>query len=408
VSKIIQIFGQLQIIALCLFCFSINFEVWDPLSTGGIFSISKLTGFVYLATILPQLKRYTRTDLINCFMRPIWLFFGLLTLISLINVNKIAWNFFDISLFQNIILFLILMNHARKDSSVLDKGMLSFAFGSVVLALLFNSGIGVEYKGGRVTVFGDNENIVGLRMCISMIILMLSVVQDRFMLGKWRYLFLLPIPIMLHLMFQTGSRVSLISACFAFMFGVILLKVRKITYKILSFIVGVIIFTYGFNFMMQSETLLKRLLSAAGEGDLSGRDVIWTKLFSLIENNPILGVGKTGYAYFSQDIFGNLISPHNVILEVLCYTGIVGLFIYLFFLYRVFKAGLNSYKIYGLLLPLLLLFPIVGILLSGQILNVKIGWVIFAYIAGSSVFKFNPETVGSLQSFKNHENTLRY
>lgn len=386
-SKINLIISQLQRTALYLFFFSINFEVWEPFSTGGYFSISKFTGLVYLVTITPQIGNFIRTDRISSFLRPILFFFGLLTLVSLVNINSYTQTFFDLSIFLNIFLFLLLINHARKEPLVLEMGMLWFSFGSVSLALLYNAGIGVEYLGGRVSLFGDNQNIIGLRMCISMTILILAVLQNKLRFGSFRYLFFLPIPLMLHLMFQTGSRVATISFCLIFIVGVILLKTNNIWSKISFSILGIIAFGYGWNFMLQSETLVLRLLNVSDVTGLAGRDLIWEKLFPLIENNPILGVGKTGYALFARNVFGVVESPHNVILEILCYTGFVGLLIYLIFLARLFKAGFQSYTMKGELLPLLLIIPVVGILLSGQILNVKIGWVIFSYIVGSSLFR---------------------
>ena len=47
---------QVQRFALYLFFFSINFEVWDPFNTDGFFSVSKLTGLIYLFTIIPQIR----------------------------------------------------------------------------------------------------------------------------------------------------------------------------------------------------------------------------------------------------------------------------------------------------------------------------------------------------------------
>lgn len=390
--KIDLILKQVQIFALYLFLFSINFEVWDPLSTDGNFSVSKLTGLVYLATITPHLKKFIRTDIVDYIMWPIWLFFSILTLVSLININSMSYYFFDFSIFQNMFLLLFMLNHARKEPLVLEKGMLSFAFGSISLALLFYVGIGIEYEAGRVTLFGDNANIIGIRMCIAMTVLILAIVQNRLKLRKLRYLFFLPMPLMLQFMFQTGSRVATIAFGLMFMVGLVLFKTKNIWRKIALFAVGSMVFVYGLNVMMQSETLVHRFLKTSGEGDLAGREVIWQKLFTIIQENPIFGVGKTGYDYYSQTNFGQFTSPHNVFLEVLCYTGIVGLGIYLFFLYRIFNCGYQSFKTERLLLPLLLIVVVLGLLVSGQILNVKIGWIIFAYISGTSIFKFNPET----------------
>jgi len=382
-----QIIEQAQRFALYLFFISINFEVWDPFNTNGFFSVSKLTGFIYLLTIIPNISNYSKTNIIKPFLLPIWFFFGLLTFVSIINVNNMHYDFFDLTIFQNIFLFWFLINHERKERLVLEKGMLSFALGSVALALLLFAGIGIEYEDGRVRIFGDNSNIIGLRMSISMAILILATAQNRLKLGKARFLLLLPIPIMLRLLAETGSRVAFISFALVFLTAVVLFKTKRILVKISVFSVGSIALIYSWIFMVKSETLVQRLLQSYNEGDLAGRDLIWQGLFPLIESNPILGVGKTGYDNFTKITFGSLSSPHNVILEVLCYTGIIGLIIYLYFLFRVFNKGYKNYKTEGLLLPLLLISPVFGMLFSGQILGIKIGWVIFAYIVGSSVFK---------------------
>jgi len=291
---------------------------------------------------------------------------------------------------------------------VLEKGLLSFALGSVVLASLFYAGIGIKYEGGRVSIFGDNENIIGLRMSISMAILILTTAENRLKLEKTRYLFLLPIPIMLQLMAETGSRVAFISFTLVFVMGIILFKTKRLWGKISIFSVGSIALIYSWVYMLQSETLVQRLLKSYEEGDLAGRDLIWRGLYPLIEDNPILGVGNTGYEYFTKINFGGRISPHNVILEVLSVTGIIGLIIYLLFLFRVFKKGYQNYKTEGLLLPLLLIAPILGMIFSAQILYVKIGWAIFAYIVGSSVCKPKQETIDKITPLTTYENSLRH
>ena len=374
---------HIQRIALYLFFFSINFEVWDPFNTNGIFSLSKFTGYFYLLIMIPLIMKFITRDDLKPILRPIWLFFVLLTLVSILHINFPYYNFFDLSIFQNIILFWILMNHEQFERLVLEKGMLSFALGSVALALLYKAGIGIEFNtDGRITIFGDNQNIIGLRMCISTIIILMAVLQNRLKLGKLRYLLLIPIPIMLQLMAESGSRVSFIAFVSAFIIGILLFKTKNVWRKVAIFTAGVFAFIFVWQFLMQSGILKLRLLESIQEGDLSKREILWQALFPLVKSNPIIGVGNTGYANFAQTTFGIVESPHNVLLELLCLTGITGLFLYLIFLYRIFKKGLSDYKMDGFLLPLILIIPILGMLLSGQILNVKIGWVIFAYIAG--------------------------
>jgi O-antigen ligase len=385
--------SRIQRFALYLFLFSINFEVWDPFNTLGYFSISKLTGFIYLLAMIPRIIFFNTNKEFKKILRPLWLFYGLLTLVSILNINSYFSNFFDFTLFQNIILFWILINHEQKDPQVLEKGMLSFAFGSIVLALLFNAKIGIEYNSvGRVSIFGDNQNNTGIRTSISMVILILSVVQNRLQISNKRYLLLLPIPLMLKLIFESGSRVSIIAFLLAFMTGVFLFKTKRPLGKIMVLVCGLIALLCIWQFLVQDEVIRLRLIQSIKEGDISERDVIWKNLLPLIKSNPIIGVGKTGYSYFSQSTFSSVESPHNVILELLCYTGIIGLIIFLIFLYRIFLISFQNFKTSGLLLPLLLFYPIMGMIVSSHILEVKIGWVIFAYIVGGSYDVINEKT----------------
>lgn len=382
----------LQRIALYLFFFSINFEVWDPFQTNALFSISKITGYIYVLTMIPRIIKFSSDFDLKPILKIIWLFFGLLTLVSIFNINSINYNFFDFRMFQNIILFYILINHERCDPLVLGKGMLSYSLGSVVLAILFNAGIGIQIDAsGRITIFNDNANEVAIRMCISMIIIILTILQNRLHLGKIRYLLLLPLPIMMALMAGTGSRVAVISLLLAFITGVTLLKTKKVLGKILVFAGGGIVFVFIWEFLMQNEVLINRLLQSYQEGDLANRGNIWQGLLPLVKSNPFFGVGITGYIPFVQATFGEVVSPHNVILEVLCYTGVVGLTIFLIFLYIIFNRSYQKYKTEGLLLPLILLIPVLGLIASGQILYTKIGWIIFSYAASLQILNQNIE-----------------
>ena len=116
-------------------------------------------------------------------------------------------------------------------------------------------------------------------------------------------------------------------------------------------------------------------MQTAANQDLSGRDDFWSEILITASENLFFGIGQSGY-FMS---FGNA-SPHNVIIEVLIYTGLVGVLFYLLFLYKIVIFALKSFQRNDLILPILLLSPIFGTILSGQILEMKLGWLLFAYI----------------------------
>ena len=156
---------SLRRLAHFVFFFSINFEVWDPLNTNGLFSIAKLTGYIYLITMLPELFSFITKKENRAFINPLILYFAILTVVNLFNIDASLSNFFNLTIFQNIVLFYILINHEQEDPNIFEKGMLSFAMGSFVLAILYNMGIGVEIsENGQVSIFDDNQNSIGLEL----------------------------------------------------------------------------------------------------------------------------------------------------------------------------------------------------------------------------------------------------
>lgn len=385
-----QFLKQVQMVALCIFFFSINFEMFEPFSSI-TWSVSRFTGILYFVTLIPEIKFFLRTDRIGNILLTIWIFFGFLTLMSLLNINEVSKEYFNISIFQNILLFWFLANHARKDYLILEKGMLFFALGTIVFSIMYIIGYGVEYEEGRLTMFKENQNALGISMCIGIMILLLFVVQNKIQLGRWRYLFLAFLPLMVVFLFETGSRKAFLSLVASFITGVILLKTNKISGKLVAMLLGMLgLIALGI-LLMQSDVLRDRLLDTAQKGDLSQRDVIWSKVMPTIIENPFFGVGNTGYDLYSVITFGGtMMSPHNVILEVLSLTGITGLLIYFTYLYQVLMRSYKAYTTNGLLLPILLSFPMLSLIVSGQILTSKLGWIIFAYSVGSNAIKIRP------------------
>jgi O-antigen ligase len=355
--------------------------VWDPFNTGGFFSISKFTGIIYFLSIITDYKQFFRTDELGPLLRPVWIFFVWLTFVSLININWVSSAFFNFSIFQVIILFWILINHERRDPGILFHGMVSFAFGSIVLALLYHAGIGVVYSiEGRVILFGDNANIVGLRMSISIIVILVCVFQNVLKSNALRYLLLTPLPIMLNLLAETGSRIAFLSCTLMFMGWILFFKTKKRLYKIIIIAIGVVVVIFMVQYILQSEVMLIRLLKSSETGDLGKRDDIWLSLIPIIMDNLIFGIGETGYA-MSMGVK----SPHNVLLEVLCYSGIIGLTLFLIFIVKITVRSVSTYKRTGMIIFPLLLIPVYLMILSGQILYSKMVWIIFSYIISHSL-----------------------
>lgn len=374
---------------LYLFFFSLNFEVWDPFNTGGNFSVAKLTGFLYAFSLIPKIQSFLKVPRgLKTYVRLILLFYVFLVFMSFININFYSSDVFQFSILQNLILFVFLLNHERLSPGALEKSFIFFFIGSLVLAACFYLGIGLEINvEGRVSLFGDNANIIGVRMVISSLILTHIILKYRKRVSKFIYL-LLPLAYipLVTLTLNTGSRLSFISLFLGVSVFFILYKKRGVFSKVLILGIGVVAAIFLFDLAMQSEALGTRLTQTAEEGHLAGRDEIWLDILPLIENNWIVGVGRTGYVEYTSRLYGSIKSPHNVIIEVLSYTGIIGLFVFLRFIYKVFLSSYKYLRKYNEVVPFVFIVPILGIILSAQILTFKLGWVIFAYTASRTLY----------------------
>tara|TARA_R110002072_G_scaffold258339_1_gene417010 strand:- start:9493 stop:10674 length:1182 start_codon:yes stop_codon:yes gene_type:complete len=79
-------------------------------------------------------------------------------------------------------------------------------------------------------------------------------------------------------------------------------------------------------------SIIERTISSYETGDTSGREKLWSEAFQEFLNYPILG-GRI-------EVSG--IYPHNIFLEVMMATGLLGLILFLYFF---FKSFLNGYKL---------------------------------------------------------------
>jgi O-antigen ligase len=311
-------------------------------------------------------------------------FFLYLTVINIFNINHVNYSFVNFTIFQNILLFIVLINFEYENPGAIQKAILYFAYGSLALCVFYFLGIGIEiteYGGGRVSLFGDNENNIGIRMAVSTIIFWVFFQKSKYRVLKKTIFYILPIPFLFTLLLATGSRVSLIAVLLASAASFILDKKKSNFFKLIWITVGAVVVLVAVNYILSTEVMGERIRKTIEEGALAGRDDIWIRVFPFLVDNLIFGAGTTGYSMFSLSEFGVQKSIHNVYLEILIYTGVFGFILYNYFLFHLIYKSFQLYKKNNNSLPLLLFIPIFGLLLSGQLLNVKLGWLIYAYTA---------------------------
>ena len=382
---------NIQFVLACLFFASLNFEVFSPFVEN--LSVAKMVAFLYLGFSLLTPRNLFLTKNIKRPLLFIWIMFFLMVLSSIIHLRNNR-SIFDISIFLNIIMFWVLLNHHRRDPRVFHQGLLWFSISSFAVGLCYYFNIGVEIgEDMRVVVFGENANGLGVKMGVGALFLLnycLNHSQEKPIYRPW--LIVMSVP-MVSLLLLTASRVALlVLASGAILFVLLRQTKRKVT-KFIWLILGLIALYYGYQIVLDQEVLMTRMEKTIDEGNVSGRDYIWEKYIELIKEHPVLGVGFTGAEQYALQVFGKARSPHNVIIEVALYSGVLGLVCFLVFLFCVYRDAWLYRKKRNNLGPLITSMAILGLVLSGQVLGVKLFWVLAAYAISYEVEKHKTEEI---------------
>ena len=378
---------NIQNFFLYVYFFSINFQEVKILSLESL-SIPKLSALIYFFSILPDVNFFFKFNKNNKSLISILLFYTILCLSNILNLSVNSYAIIDVSMMINIVMFWAIINHFTINEYIAEKAILSFSFGAILLNFFYLLNIGVTIsEDNRISLFGDNENFIGIKMSISIVLIFFIIFRNNLKFNKLRFLLLLPIPIMIKLLIETGSRVSLLSFLLMLILGIYHINFKNQIIKIGLFVLIFFSLFIAFQFVLDNQVLLLRLYSSFENNDIGGREVIYLEIWDLVKHYPILGIGQTGY----NEVFG-LASPHNVLLEIFSYTGIVGLLLYLYFLYSIFLISKKNLLKLNNIIPLLLMIPIAGLLLSGQLLSLKLGWIIFAYIVFHNQYLYTKQT----------------
>jgi len=359
--------------------FSLNFEMLNLMGNDAEFSVGRLSGYLYLAAIIFSKYRINLNG-ISHLLAPLVIILVIITASSALHLNVISSRIIDISLIQNIICYVLLLVHERNDPGVLEKGLLSFSIGSSVISILYLFGIGVEYSSEhRVSIFGDNENTIGLRMAISIIFLIYIIFMYRGISFRKSGIMIILFPAMLSFMINTGSRVSNVSFIFMFLLLITLYYMTDPLGNLWSVLVmiGLAIFIV-MQLFLSNEMLLNRLVKAH-DGNLAGRENIWPAFYAAIVESPFIGYGYSGYEEVSTNIFGGVLSPHNVIIEILLYGGGIALIMYIWFILKILFNSFYEYRLRKKYIGLVLMIAYIGAIATSHVLLVKIMWVILAF-----------------------------
>lgn len=387
---------NLQYFIACLYFASLNFEVFSPIVPN--FSVAKMAALLYIFTSLLTPTKLFSTSNIRLPLLSVFAMFFLMVLSSIIHMQSNS-SIFSTTLFLNIIMFWLLLNHQRRDERVFHQGLIWFSVSSFVVGLCFYFGIGVSVDDElRMAVFGENTNGLGVKMGVGALFLLnycLNHTRKKLLYRPWLLVMAIP---MLSLLFATASRVALLVFAVGAVLFVMLRQTKRKYTKFLWLIAGLIALYYGYQVVLQQEVLMSRMEKTIDEGNLSGRDYIWSKYMDLIEKHPVIGVGFHGADSYALEVFGKAKSPHNVFIEVTLYSGVLGLACFLLFLFCIYHDAWLYHKRLHNLGPLITSLAAIGMVLSGQALGDKLFWSLAAYAISYSVVKTTYVEVSSDQT----------
>ena len=337
-----------------LFFFSLNFETLNTFNFGIDFLITKITVSLLILFSLLRYRVFFSLKDYSKYFYPIIIYFMLLVVVSYLNRNSSSKRFFNVAVFLNLLIFIILSNYSTTKPNIILKGLFVFAISTVCVSILYFLGVESNtHLYGRHAIFGGNANDIGIKLSISLFILLSIIFENRLGLRKTRYFLFIFFPFLVKFMVDTGSRVAFVS----FFLGVIIIfilyiKNMEFTKKVNLLILGGFLTLLAVVILLKNDILIKRLHDVFSKGDFSNRGQLWSSATHIISKNLFIGVGETG---LDQRMGA---SPHNVFLEVFACTGIIGFLIFIIFFSRILIGAFKKYKYQNELLPFVLFIPV--------------------------------------------------
>lgn len=388
----------MQNIFLYLYTFSLSFEGFQVLGVD-YFSLPKLFSVLYFFVVLAHFKKFFGLNGNFSYIWPILVYYVIFTLVSVYNINYFSQNIFMPNFIFNVLMFILILNHSRLNYLVLDRALISFSVGAAIVAMLMLLGIGDEVdEQGRVTFMQSGINDLALKIsgAIMVFVVLLTKRYEIIGLGKLlikKNIYLIPlILIMFYAVLSSGSRTAVL-AIFLCIFVWFLSRVighegSKFFGLVSSLLLLLTVLTSVLFLASQSEVVVNRFFSGDGVStrELGGRAIIWESYYKLFLQNVFFGHGLSGFELEAFENLGAVWSPHNVLLEIMLYTGLVGLSVFLIFLSKIVMATYGLLVKSKLLLPSLLFVVYLGFFFSNQALVEKFAWFILAYIVGTKLW----------------------
>lgn len=232
-------------------------------------------------------------------------------------LDKKSWHIVYMFVIRYGLIFVILAYFYKLDffnkKEIISAVLLSLSFlmFTGLYQVIGNSNI---VMGSGITGSLDNRNAFGLFMGMGVVLSSL-IIKDKKILG-----------LILFLMFSffmifSFSRSSWVASTFSIII-LIIFNYRKI--KMFHFLYVVLFFTFIIALYFGFDSFQNRL-SQLFNGNSSGRTQIWMHTIGFIKESMFLGYGIDSWKSLPDTFLNRFPDPHNLFLEILIYTGTLGL-----------------------------------------------------------------------------------
>lgn len=364
--------------------------------TGNRIGVTRLIQVLILAAILSQPRVCMRLMPVALFW---FLAYAVFRLFSGLWFTPHLWDFWwpsTLNWLQFSLPWTWVMFNLLQFPGVGRHGLLAFASGDTLCALLHLAGIGVVDVAhgveGRSSVFGENANVVGSTYAIAAIALIgLAMFKD----GKtYQRLLMVPLlAIILAAMAKTGSRTAVLILLMGI--AVLFWQGRAFGSRVKRFATVLLVGAVLAGIVTQIPTAMERFekLEASKIKRQEGRVRMIPVLWEMFLRNPVYGSGPDDYQfeltrrampYLLQQ--QRLVTAHNLALKLLVETGIIGFSLFAcgvtLGLASAWKARIKSCGP----LPLAFLLPLViaGIIVADPS-HLLVFWFTIAYALAGEV-----------------------
>ena len=281
-------------------------------------------------------------------------------------------------------IYAIINNDGR--SKIIEDSLLFFTLGVCLIAIFAFIGI-IPYEfdhNMRLSILGENTNSTSAKMVLAALFIVNLFILSENKYKYFKFILLVPLPILVNNIIQSGSRGSfliLLSALIiAFIYSFVSYKKNR------KYILGIlIIFISGYSFIFEgvvNSSTYKRLSYSIEEQSIGAREEIWKDAIEIGHDNPIIGVGEIGYKNEMLSNYNYYVDTHNMFIYIYVTGGILACIPLLLFYKELILSVLYFLIRQKNLLPFILLFFATFLALkTGGALYSKNIWYYFALIA---------------------------